>query len=179
MTLTCGPGKTLYLEEPDTGKILLNSGHHVESATFVAPDRFLVQGNFEDKPGCAICNFHTVVLDKTGAARYKLDPYNWGYIALNRAATRFALNDNTASSVRKRIAPLLIFSENVFYEDMGRVRLFSSEDGGKLFEYRWRLRTYENRAEGRVALSDDGSVLALIAGSHLLVFRIPENSVHS
>jgi hypothetical protein len=173
MTLSRGVGQTLYLEEFGHKKVL-RSGNYFESAGFLAPDRILIQEPFAHKSGCALCNVHYLVVDKTGAVKYQIDPYDWGYMALNPAAARFAVIDNECSKARKVFSAVFSgFSDDVFEEDTGRAKVYSTDDGSKLLEYQWRLKNSEHRAEGMAALSDDGSTFALVAGVRLLIFRVP------
>src|SRR5437764_1628418 len=53
-----------------------------------------------------------------------------------------------------------------------RVKVFHSSDGKKLFEYRWNVTADEVITDGRVALSDDGSLVSLVRGHEVFIFAL-------
>ena len=52
------------------------------------------------------------------------------------------------------------------------MKVFHSSDGKKLFEYRWNVTADEGITDGRVALSDDGSLVALVRGHEVFIFAL-------
>ena len=169
--------RDLWLEEPGQEKKLIFSHQYFESAAFVAPDRILIIGRIQDKPDCSICHVHLRVVDKSGELKYQLpaglNPGLFDYYALNRDGTRFAVRDNIESG-RDTVADTLTLGQSTgFLLNTGIVKVYEAADGQKVFEYRWRVEKYEHDCFGRVALSDDGSLLAVIQNHDLLVFRLP------
>lgn len=67
--------------------------------------------------------------------------------------------------------------ESFFHElsgttDRARVGVFQSSNGKKLLHLAWHVKG-ESTREGRVALSDDGLLVAVVRSGEVLVFALP------
>jgi hypothetical protein len=98
------------------------------------------------------CN-DNVVVDKKGRKVYDMPRLSFYYLTMNRDGTRFAVYERDES-----------FFHQFEGTDRLRVKVFRSSDGTKLFDYRWHLAD-EATNDGRIALSDDGSLLGMIAAA--------------
>ncbi|HYL92741.1 MAG TPA: hypothetical protein VEW69_06245, partial [Alphaproteobacteria bacterium] len=97
-----------------------------------------------------------------GEQVYALPKLSDAYVIPNHNGTRFVTYERIASFLC-----LVCETEKL------RVQVFRSADGKKLFEYQWRLSDApDSISSGRVALSDDGALVALIRGEEVLVFAI-------
>jgi hypothetical protein len=135
----------------------------------------LIAGPIDDKPDSAISTSHQWVVDKSGELKYKLPSFGatiMDYYAVNREGTRFAVRDAIESKGEVLGGLLSLGAEHSSPFNAGRVRVFTAGDGQKLFEYKWGLSKYEHDASRRIALSDDGSLLALLDGFRLLIFQL-------
>ena len=166
MMLVRNSGGKLWLEEPGHVKTLLLSRCDCQSAVFLGQDRILITGY----------PFRQWVVDKSGAFKYKLPSVSassMDYYALSRVGSRFAVRDIVGSKA-KGIGELLSLDIYIAPLDIARVRVFAADDGQKLFEDEWHMEKHEiyTAAQG-VALSDDGTLLAVIKGTDLLIFKVP------
>jgi hypothetical protein len=103
------------------------------------------------------------VVDKRGQRLYKIPKLTDPYIATNREGTRFVVYERDSSFLGQ-------FNDT---SDKKRIKVFRSSDGKKLLEYRWGLIDGDRLNDGRVALSDDGSLAGLIRGREVMVFAVP------
>jgi hypothetical protein len=177
MTLTRDAANRVWLQEPGGDKLLIFSRRaYYHFATFLAPDRILIAGPIDDKPDSAISTHHQWVVDRSGELKYKLPSFYANitdYYAVNRDGTRFAVRDAIESKAEVLGNVLSLGAEHNSPFNAGRVRVFAASDGRQLFEYKWGLGRYEHDASRRIALSDDGSLLALLDGFRLLIFQLP------
>lgn len=180
MALVVDKDLKLWLLEPGQPKVLVFYRlPYLQTATFVAPDRILIIGRVPDRPDCTLCHYHLWVVDKSGALKYKLpvelNPGRFDYYAGSQDGTRFVIRDDVEAGreLALDIATLGIAAPNL-PAGTAVVKVHDSFAGKKLFEYRWRMsKDEEHDSSGRVALSDDGSLLALIRDETLLIFRLP------
>ena len=141
-----------YLHEPDREKLLLFGGRcPSDSPNFLGDDRILIH----------LCNHRHIVVDKKGRKIYDLPALSLPYIAPALRGDRFVVYERDTT---------------LFHQFEGtnrlRVKVFRSSDGKKLFEYRW-TPSNERTNDGRVALSDDGSLVALVQAGEILIFTLP------
>jgi len=142
-----------YLQEPGREKVLLFRGHcPTGHPNFVSDEYILV----------TLCTGKQVV-DKEGHKVYEMPRLADPYIAPNRDGTRFVVHERDSSFLGQ-------FND---ITDKKRMKVFRSSDGKKLFEYHWGQVEGDGLNDGRVALSDDGSLAALIRGREMLVFAVP------
>jgi hypothetical protein len=148
-----GPDETeYYLREPGKEPILLFQGRcNDRDPHFVSDDYVLL----------TLCDLKNIVVNKQGQKVYDLPKLSDPYITLNREGTRFAAYERDSS----------FFSELEGTTNRLRVKVFRSSDGEKLFEYHWRPK-YDRTNDGRVALSDDGSLVALVQAGDILIFAL-------
>lgn len=110
-----------------------------------------------------LCKGENLVVDEQGKKIYDLPRLSEPHIAPNRESTRFVVHECYGSIFQIEGA------------DKRRVRVFRTSDGRKLFEYRWNLHGADGCEEGRAALSEDGSLVALLRGPEVLVFALPKS----
>ena len=117
---------------------------------------------------------------------YTLDA-GFRVFALDRLGKRFAGYETRQSGLRAwRCGFENSFGDDAFgcdRENQAAVTVFSAQDGGKIFQYEWKVdeqqeqRTYGGQPfleyNHLIALNDDGSLLALVKGTELLVFQLP------
>lgn len=140
-----------YLQEPAKERVLIFRAHkkcQPGDPRFISDELILLWP----------CN-NNVVVDKAGRKVYDMPRLTWYWLAVNRQGTRFAVYERD----------LTFFS---LYTNRLRVKVFRSSDGKKLFDYRWHVDD-EATNDGRIALSDDGLLLAILRGQELLVFALP------
>jgi hypothetical protein len=106
------------------------------------------------------CNGKKAVVDKSGKHLYHIATSD-AYATPNAQGDRFVVYDRRES-----------FFHQFEGTDQLRVIVYRSSDGKKLFEKRWHPAKYEGGHDGRVALSDDGLILAMVKSGKLLLFRI-------
>jgi len=148
-----GPAE-YYLQEPGKEKVLLFRGNcNATDPRFVGDNRIFLH----------TCGTKNVVVDKRGQRLYKMPKLTDPYIAVNREGTRFVVHERDSSFLGQ-------FNDTT---DRKRMTVFRSSDGSKVFEYRWGQVEGDGLNDGRVALSDNGSLIALIRGRELMVFVIP------
>lgn len=141
-----------YLHEPGSEKIHLAGGRcPADAPSFLADERILIHA----------CNGRNSVINKQARKVYDLPALSFPYIALDHDGHSFAAYERNTTLLHQ-------------FEGTNRlrVRVFRSSDGKKLFEYRWNP-VHERTNDGRVALSEDGSIVALAQAGEILVFRIP------
>jgi len=150
------PDAEFYLQEPGRPKVLLSRGGPrctPGDPEFVGDHYILLFP----------CSGKNVVVDKQGRKVYELPNLSNPYVAPNLEGTRFATYERDAS----------FFHSFEGTTNKLRVKVFHSSDGKKLFEYRWNVSDDEGISDGRVALSDDGSQVALVRGHEILIFPVP------
>jgi hypothetical protein len=141
-----------YLQEPGKANVLLFRGRCISGDPSFVGDEYILIGR---------CDGTNVVLNKLGRPVYKLPRLNYPYIAVNSRGTRFVIYEREKLSIHP--------FENTYKV---RIRVFRSFDGKQLFEYRLHPRANEGSNDARVALSDDGSLLALVGAGDILIFSI-------
>lgn len=145
---------TYYLHEPGKERVLLFRGHcNAIDPRFVGDNHILLN----------LCGNRNVVVDKRGQKLYEMPRLVDPYIATNREGTRFVVYERDSSFLGQ-------FNDTT---DKKRMKVFRSSDGKKLLEYRWGLVDGDKLNDGRVALSGDGSLAALIHGREVIVFVVP------
>jgi hypothetical protein len=144
-----------YMREPGKVKVLLFRINCLpDRPRFVGDEEILIN----------LCNGKNFVVNKKGQKLYDLPRLVWPYVTLNHEGTRFVVYERDQSFFQG-------FSGDCC--DKRRVKVFRSSDGKKLFEYHWNGAGDDGINNGRVALSDDGSLLALVRSHEVLVFTIP------
>jgi hypothetical protein len=98
--------------------------------------------------GCS----RTFVADLNGVIQYKLHRFSFFDIAPNRTGTRFAVFERGRSAWHDLA--------NSSYDKL-RLLVYSTKNGKKLYERKWRQAPQELVDEARISLSDDGSTLYL------------------
>ena len=153
------PGKprvrnvTYYLERPGKPKLTLFHLNCLPRAPQFIGDSYIL---------VFLCDLKGIVLNTQGERIYQMAALSFPYIAVNSAGTRFAVYERDES----------FWHELEGTTNQVRVEVFQSSTGKKLLELRWRVNG-ESTRDGRVALSDDGSLLAIIRSGEVLVFAIP------
>jgi hypothetical protein len=142
-----------YLQEPGKEKVLI---FRAKKRCQPGDPRFISDQLILLRP----CN-DNVVVDKAGHKVYDMPRLTYYYLTVSRDGTRFAAYERDIS-----------FFHQFEGTDRLRVKVFRSFDGEKLFDYRWHPAN-ELTNDGRVALSDDGSRLAILRGEELLIFALP------
>lgn len=176
MTLVRGKENKLWLKEPGRPNTLLFSRPGYQSAVFISPELILIVGQIADDPNCTICHFHQWVIDKTGALKYKLPSFYadiTDYHALSREGSRFAIRDDVESKKYVLIDILSLGTGSYSPINVARVRVFVTDNGKQMLEYKWSPGKYDLGSRRGIALSDDGALLAVVKGTDLLIFRIP------
>lgn len=98
------------------------------------------------------------------------------YYASSRDGTRFVIRDNIESGRDVALDIITLNGASQFPFPTAVVKVHDAMAGKKLFEYTWHMpKDEEHDSSGRVALSDDGSLLALIRNETLLIFRLPSH----
>lgn len=155
------PGKprvrnvTYYLESPGKPKLTLFHLNCLPRAPQFVGDSYIL---------VFLCDLKGIVLNTQGERIYEMTALSFPYIALNSAGTRFAVYERDES----------FWHELEGTTNLVRVKVFQSSTGKKLLELRWRVNG-ESTRDGRVALSDEGSLLAIIRSGEVLVFAIPSS----
>lgn len=159
LSCTQPPGKPsvrdvkFYLESPGKPNILLWQAHCLPgNPLFLAENRILIID----------CNLKTIVVDPQGRQIYKLPVLAFPYLTVNRRGTRFAAYERYPT----------FFHEITGTSNRLRVKVFESANGRKLLEVRWHLNN-DSINDGRVALSDDGALVAIIREGEVLLFALP------
>lgn len=98
--------------------------------------------------GCS----QTFVADLNGVVQYKLHRFWFFEIAPNKMGTCFAIFERGRSAWHE-------FSDGRY--DKLRLVVYSTEDGKKLFERKWKQASGEKVIGAKIDLSDDGSTLYL------------------
>jgi hypothetical protein len=145
-----------FLEEPGKPKVLLFHGHCLpRNPQFIGDDYILV----------FLCDLKAMVVNKQGRKLYGLPVLSFPYLAASRDGTRFAVYERDES----------FFHELQGTTDRIRVKVFRSSDGSKIFEKDWHVAKDEATGDGRIAVSDDGLLLALLRSHEVLVFNLPSS----
>jgi hypothetical protein len=145
-----------YLQEPGKDKVLLSRGHCRPSAPHFISDKYVL---------VTLCNGKRIVANKQGQKVYAMPKLSDIYVAPSLLGTRFAVHERDSSFLGQ-------FND---ITDKKRMTVFRSSDGKKLFEYRWGDVDDDGLNDGRVALSDDGSLAALIRAREVMVFAVPSH----
>lgn len=145
-----------YLRLPAKQRVLLFHGNHRNcwpgDPHFVGDGQILVNQ----------CNGKALVLNTKGTKLYSFPKLSEAFIALNDEGTRFAAFERSSSFLHE-------------FEGTNRlkVKVFRSADGRKIFERKWHLGDGDGISDGRIALSNDGSLLAIARGGEVQIFRLP------
>jgi hypothetical protein len=180
MTLVVDKDGKLSLLEPGRPKtrVFYRRLPTSRTATFLTPDRILILARVPDRLDCSLCHEHLWVVDKSGELKYKLpvelNPGMFDYYASSHDGTRFVIRDNIEAGRDLALNIITLGGASQFPFNTAVVKIHDAIGGEKLFEYRWRMtEDEEHDSSGRVALSDDGSLLAVIRDETLLVFQLP------
>lgn len=144
-----------YLHEPGKERVLIfraRSRCHPDNPKFINDEHILLQS----------CDRNYLVVNKKGEKIYGMPNLAEPYLTLNSAGTRFAVYERDSS----------FFHSLEGTTDKLRVRVFRSSDGEMLFDYRWHTRGDDPTYDGRIALSDDGSLLAILQKEEALIFAL-------
>jgi len=146
-----------YLREPGREKMLI---FRAQRRCQPGDPRFISDDYILLRP----CN-NNMVVNKEAKKIYDMPNLGWYYLTLNREGTRFAVYQRNVS----------FWHELEGTTNRLRVRVFRSSDGRKLFDYPWHTNGDDPNYDGRIALSDDGSLVAIIRREELLVFAVPSS----
>ncbi len=148
----------------------------VQYARFLGVDRISLVGCYPGILGVSVGSKSPVV-SGLGDKEYKV-PVNFIEVppALNRLGTRFAVYSYYVAGWEWPKAILPELDDQGYEMRRIKVRVFSSSDGRKVFEYRWIKDKHEGDHGAPIALSDDGSLLVLVKGTEVLFFQIPTRS---
>jgi len=153
------PGKprvrnvTYYLERPGKPKLTLFHLNCLPRIPQFVGDSYIL---------VFLCDLKGIVFNTQGERIYEMAALSFPYIAVNSAGTRFAVYERDES----------FWHELEGTTNRVRVEVYQSSTGKKLLELRWRVNG-ESTRDGRVGLSDEGSLLAIIRSGEVLVFAIP------
>lgn len=142
-----------YLQKPNNRSVLLFHDHCLSRPPVFIGDEYTLFFR---------CDLKAMVVNTDGEPVYRLPAFAFPYIAVNRGGTRFAVYERDES----------FFHELEGTTDRVRVKVFQSSNGKKIFEARWHAKG-ESTRDGRIALSDDGSLIAVIHLGEVLVFTLP------
>jgi hypothetical protein len=142
-----------YLRRPDEKPVLLFQDHCLNPAPQFLGDKYIFFFR---------CNLKGVVINSDGEQVYQLPVFTFPYVVASGAGTRFAVYERDES----------LFHQLTDTIDRVRVSVFQTSDGKELFKLGWHTRG-ESTRDGRIALSDDGTLLAVVRSGEVLVFRIP------
>ncbi len=144
-----------YLRLPGKERVRLFHGNcWPEDPHFVGDDQILVNQ----------CNGKALVLNTKGRKLYSFPRLSMAYIALSDQGTRFAAYERSSSFLHE-----LEGTTNRL-----KVRVFRSSDGKKIFERKWHRAEGEGTNDGQIALSNDGSRLAIVRGQEVQIYLLPE-----
>lgn len=125
-----------------------------------------------------------VVVGKDGVEQFRMDPKQMSldtFVVFNASGTRFALmwsRQSALGHMRYYLDDFFSDGSGITY-DRKTIQVFSSTTGHKLFEKKWKGReeSYSDLYyDERVALSEDGDLLAYLTGKDRLVIeRIPRD----
>ena len=155
-----GPGEKvgatrIYLKQPGREDVLLFTENCFPGdPSFVGDDQILL--SLCDSGGSGYRG-----VDRAGKKLYSIKLL-FPYITVSRDGTRFAAYERYATFLHEISGT----------SNRARVKVFRSTDGEKLFEYGWHLAEDEFDNDGRIALSDDGSLIAIVQGNEILVFAV-------
>lgn len=155
------PGKprvrevTYYLESPGKPKLALFHLNCLPRAPQFIGDSYIL---------IFLCDLKSIVVNTQGERIYEMAALSFPYVAVNHTGTRFAVYERDES----------FWHELEGTTNRVRVKVFQSSTGKKLLELRWRVNG-ESTRDGRLALSDEGSLLAIIRSGEVLVFAIPSS----
>jgi hypothetical protein len=142
-----------FLQEGNSGRaLLLRNRCSTSDPRFVGEQQILL----------TLCNGKQIVVNKQGQKIYDFPKLIDPYITSNMQGTRFVVQERNQS----------LLGQLNDTTDKKRMKVFRSSDGKKLFEYRWGQVDGDRLNDGRVALSDDGSMVALIRGNEVMLFAV-------
>lgn len=142
-----------YLHKSGKTRVLLYRANCI-----TGDPRFVGDGYILLKP----CKAKPIVVNEQGQKIYEMPKLADAYIAPNRNGSSFATQERDSSFLGQ-------FKD---ITDKKRMRVFRTSDGKQLFEYRLPEVEKDSLNDGRVALSDDGAMVALIQGWEVLAFRV-------
>lgn len=141
-----------YLRAPgQTDRFIWHADCLPDLPFFVSPDRIVVFT-------CA----HAAIVDDVGHHVAKLPSFMLPFFTATPGGARFAVYDTDES----------FWHELEGTADYFRVKVFRTSDGKELFHVRWHLNS-DDINHGRVALSDDGTLVAILRSAHVLIFALP------
>jgi hypothetical protein len=142
-----------YLKKPDKRSVLLFHDHCLARHPQFLGDEYVLFFR---------CDLKGVVINSDGEQVYRLPVFSFPYITVSGGGARFAVFERDES----------FFHELAGTTDRARVGVFQSSNGKKLFHLAWHIKG-ESTREGRVALSDDGLLVAVVRSGEVLVFPLP------
>ena len=139
-----------YLRSPGQEPALIWEVHCLPGRPLVlADDRIMV-------PTCGLA---WQVIDNSGRKLYRFSDLSDPYFAVSSQGNRLAVYERTGGFFR------------IEGYDHVRVRVFDCSNGKQLFHLRWPIGN-DSIDHGRVALSDDGALVAILRSGQLLVFAL-------
>jgi hypothetical protein len=163
----------LFLQQANQSPIVIFPGSKERLRyTYDCPARAKFMGL--DRIAILNCSRNAIVVDYRGQRKYTISTdLVDGNAVLNRDGTDFAVYQYSLSPKKWLLFLANGLNEETFIPaDQAYVKVYSSQDGTELFKYAWRLDKDQRYDAGSVALSEDGSLVALIRNSELLIFRI-------
>jgi len=143
-----------YLRLPGKERVRLFHGNcWPGDPHFVGGDQILVNQ----------CRGKAIVFNTKGRELYTFPRLSEAYIALSDEGTRFAAYERSSSFLHE-------------FEGTNRLKVsvFRSSDGKKIFERKWHLEDGEGINDRRIALSRDGSILAIAHRGEVQIFFLPK-----
>jgi hypothetical protein len=119
----------------------------------------------EDHIYIETCSRGAFVADLGGAVRYKMPSFKYWDVVSDKLGTRFAVFERGRS-------PWHEFGQETY--DKLRLLVYSTADGKKLFERRWKQSADEVVGQEKIELSDDGSTLFLHSQKGTQTFFVRE-----
>jgi hypothetical protein len=110
------------------------------------------------------CSKGAFVSDLNGAVLYRMHNFKYSDIAPNKSGTRFAVFERGRSAWHE-------FGQGTY--DKLRLLVYSTADGKRLFEHKWRQAADEIVGREKIELSDDGSTLSFHSQKGTQVFSVP------
>ena len=153
----------MFLQKPGRERVLLYTSSFITNASFAGPDQILIRRD---------------VLNETGRRKFTLKMAgDEDVLAFDKMGTRLATRRLHQSFGRA----LRDFGSEGYNPNLVLVQVFSSENGSQLFRYEFKSPDPEQHLWGEpwtqynrtIALSEDGTLLALVQDSKLLVFQLP------
>jgi hypothetical protein len=142
-----------YLKRPGAMPVLLFQDHCLNPPPQFLGDEYALFFR---------CDLKSVVVNSDGKQVYQLPVFTFPYVVASGGGTRFAVYERDESLLHQLTDTIVRV----------RVSVFQTSNGKKLFKLGWHTRG-ESTRDGRIALSDDGLLLAVVRSGEALVFPVP------